>query len=257
MFNPLPPIWHERLDSTNSELRRLLQNDPAPPSGYVLAAHEQTAGRGRLQRPWSSRPGRDLCFSCLLTPPVHRQASPVSLPMAVALAVSDALAPILSPHHKKPTLKWPNDILIDQKKCCGVLCEQASISRDSAPQIYHYIIGVGLNVNMSAAEAETIDRPATSLAIETGARRPLPPLLEQILTTFPQRLGQWEQGGFPALRPDFESRALPVGAPICVTDGQNKINGRIERYGEMGQLFLRDNANNIKEIWSGDLDFPK
>ena len=111
--------WHDRLTSTNVALRERFLEDADLAGGLIIAAHEQTAGRGRQDRRWLGSPGKNLCFSLL----VRSRAEPMALPsltMATALAVTDMLVA-----NKIPAApKWPNDVLVDGRKICGILSER-------------------------------------------------------------------------------------------------------------------------------------
>lgn len=222
--------WLDRVDSTNRALRDRLAQVPDLPAGLVLAAREQTAGRGRGGRSWSAPPGRSLAFSVLLRPLVPTPQL-LSLPMAAALATSD----VLREHHLVPTLKWPNDVRVGERKISGVLLETVGPVA---------ILGIGLNVNMTPAEAAAIDQPATSLRIETGAEYALEPLLAAWCSAFAARYGVWHAQGFAGLLADWEARAQAVGTLT--------LRGRVAGYGAEGQLLV-ERDGTIAEVWDAEI----
>lgn len=243
------PEWVERIGSTNQALLDAVQRGERLASGYVLAALEQTAGRGRHGRRWLSRPGRDLTFSFLLRvdcPAVRR----ASLLQAVALGVSDWL---VVRHGLDAAVKWPNDVLVRGRKICGVLAEQApSIASAQTP----IVVGVGLNLNATAQELAGVDRPATSVLVETGEAAPVRAVLPEVLEAIRHRLIVWEQGGFAALRSDWMRRCGDVGRTVRVVDAETDATervGRVVGFGEAGELLLRQADGRVVSVWSGDV----
>ena len=131
--------WLKTCDSTNSELRRRIELDPTLPAGTTIVAAEQTAGRGRLGRDWSSTPGDGLWMSTLVHLPGCRAAS--WLPLLVGLAVQRASTLLcLDLEGQVISLKWPNDVVADGKKLAGILVE-------ALQEVY--IVGIGLNLKSS------------------------------------------------------------------------------------------------------------
>lgn len=143
----------ETTSSTNADLRERVDTLTGP---LLLAAERQTAGRGRAGRSWLAEAGNSLCFSLAwpFTGPLHRLAG-------LSLAVGVVLAECLRAQGTPVTLKWPNDLLVDGAKLGGILIETASgASRERA----WAVIGVGLNVRVSAARDAAVGQPVASLA---------------------------------------------------------------------------------------------
>lgn len=207
------------------------------PSGTVVAAREQTQGRGRLDREWVSSVGANLTFSILLC----GKFNPRKLPSA-SMAAAIAVAELLEAEGLNPSLKWPNDVLVNGKKICGILSEGIADG---------VIIGIGLNVNMQ--NAEHIDQPATSVLIETGKRRDIDELLEKLLKRLSVRLDEWAQGGFPEIRKNWESKIPNIGKSVMVRNGTAVRTGILAGFGPDGELLLRDGNGAVSPIWAGDL----
>ena len=244
-MNFLSPKWHDQLASTNTTLLDRLGSEDLPPSGFVLAAREQTAGRGRYQRNWVAQAHQNLTFSFLL---VTQTEFPhlASLPMAIALGVSDAL----KAHDIESQTKWPNDILINTAKICGMLLERSEKKHPDGTAI---VIGIGLNVNMDATTAVLIERPATSMYLETGREYNLENVLTQILTSTAPWIDRWENEGFAALRTTWEQRCVYIGKQISVGEGKDIKTGVLTGFGDHGQLLLRSDSGQQQEIWAGDV----
>jgi len=229
--------WYERLPSTNSFLKERLEIERGLPSGTVVAAREQTQGRGRREREWLSSIGENLTFSILL----RGRYEPIRLPSA-SMAASVAVAEVLEAEGLSPALKWPNDVLVDGKKIAGILSEGIPGG---------VIIGIGLNVNMQSAGH--IDQPATSLWIETGVRREVGSFLDQLLKHLSPQIDAWTQGGFSGVRESWESRVPNIGKAVRVRDGAAVRTGILTGFGEDGELLLRNESGIVSAIWAGDL----
>lgn len=236
--------WRDSLPSTNTALREWWRDCPDLRGGTLLAARCQTAGRGRLDRTWFTTPGRDLAFSLLLRPDVPPGHLP-SLPMAAALAVAHAL----DGFGLAAQVKWPNDVLVNGRKICGILSEVLSLAPDPV-----VVLGIGLNVNMTETEATTIDRPATSLFIETGKNHTIEAVLDAVLDALPRFYTLWETQGFTGLRKDWLARVRGLGEAVSITTGDGIQHGVLEGFGAQGELLLRDAQGAIVPLIAGDLD---
>ena len=241
----LSPEWHDRLPSTNTVLLERLRTGEAPAPGFVLAARDQTAGRGRYERTWVGSGGQNLTFSFLLVTQ-QEGAHLASVPMAVALGVADALAE----YGIAAQTKWPNDVLIDGGKICGILSERCDRSHPDGTAV---VVGVGLNVNMAGVEAAAIGRPATSMRIETGREYAVEAVLDRVLAALAGRVSHWETGGFAALRTDWLARCCFVGDRVSVGEGEDRRAGVLAGFGEAGQLLLRGDDGAVEAIWAGDV----
>ncbi|MCY3871511.1 MAG: biotin--[acetyl-CoA-carboxylase] ligase, partial [Gemmatimonadetes bacterium] len=244
-MNFLPPEWHDQLASTNTHLLERLYRGEKLSSGFVIAAREQTAGRGRYRRQWIAQANENLTFSFLLiTRAAFSQLT--SLPIAIALGVSDAL----KTYGMSAQTKWPNDVLIDGAKICGMLLERSDQKQPDGTAI---VIGIGLNVNMDATTAALIDRPVTSMRLETGWEYDLEQVLEQVLSSTVPWIDRWESEGFPALRTAWEHRCVYMGEEISVGEGDDVKTGILAGFGDCGQLLLREPDGQVSEIWAGDV----
>lgn len=245
MFRFLPAEWHDRLPSTNTYLVERVRQRPDTPAGTVVAAREQTAGRGRQQRPWMTRRDQNLTFSFLWRTPV----APEHLP-AMAQAISLGMAQFLGEAGLSPTIKWPNDVLAGGKKIGGILCECIDIGKPGPTAI---VAGVGLNVNMSAIEAAAIDQPATSLALETGHPWAIGDVLERLLGALVEPLDSWSARGFAGIRDGYTRFAPKPGAGMRVRDGEKHVEGHFAGFNGHGALLLSLENGEERTVYSGDL----
>jgi BirA family transcriptional regulator, biotin operon repressor / biotin---[acetyl-CoA-carboxylase] ligase len=168
-------IRYESLPSTNTEVARLAIQGAA--EGLSVVAEEQTAGRGRLQRNWSSPRGAGLYFSVLLRPKLALHLWPL-LTLAAAIAANDAL---LEGCGLQSDIKWPNDLLAGERKICGILSETIE-----TPQGRAVVVGIGINLKPEAypADLRTI---ATSVAEASS----YPAEKEMILDLLKRALSHW------------------------------------------------------------------
>ena len=162
----------ERTPST----QRLLEDAR---EGAVAVAEEQTEGRGRLGRSWYARPGTGVLVSLLLEPPVASERLPELTPLA-GDACADAIAAVTG---LAPTIKPPNDVLVDGRKVAGILAE----ARDG-----RVVLGIGINVNVAADElpSET-ETPAGSLSLAVGRELSRAELLAELLVRLEERYDAW------------------------------------------------------------------
>ncbi len=236
-----PVVFLDSVDSTNAEaLRRARAGERGP---LWIAAAQQTAGRGRRGRSWSSLPG-NLHASLLLTDPAPAAAAP-QLAFVAGLAVHDAcvaLAPALA---SSLSLKWPNDMLCRDAKIAGILIEGEGEPVTVA-------IGVGVNC---AHHPTAVEHPATDFA-EQGATVAVFALLQALSRAMAARLDQWDRGaGFAAVRAGWLARAGGIGAEIRVRLAERETTGRFEAIDEAGRLILRLGDGRRETITAGEV-FP-
>jgi BirA family biotin operon repressor/biotin-[acetyl-CoA-carboxylase] ligase len=242
----LSPEWHDKLPSTSDMILERIKFGENLPSGFVLAALEQTAGHGRFDRHWFSNPGKDLTFSFLMeTRADIKQLA--SLSMAVALGVATAL----DTFGVHSYTKWPNDLLVKGKKICGIMakeCHGPPLHGEAA------VVGVGLNVNMNPEDAKNIDRPVTSTFIETGENYLLKTVLDRILQMLPDWISLWEDEGFSGIRDDWTLRSSCIGKTVTVEQGKHRKTGILMGFGEWGQMLVRSEDGSTHNIWGGELE---
>ena len=167
---------YEHLGSTPSTQLLL---GPDAPEGALVTAEEQAAGRGRLGRRWLAPTGTSLLCSLQLRPPVSPERLP-ELTGVAARACADAIAALTG---LEPELKFPNDVLLGSRKVAGVLAE----AREE-----RVVLGMGINVNVPAdALPADVDRPATSLLVETGSELDRAELLAEVLERLERRYDAW------------------------------------------------------------------
>jgi BirA family biotin operon repressor/biotin-[acetyl-CoA-carboxylase] ligase len=226
--------------STNDEAARLAR--AGVEHGTVVTARTQSGGRGRQGRGWHSPAEGNVYLSCVLRPALTPDRVP-PITLAAGLAVSDAV----NSAGASSSLKWPNDVLVADKKIAGVLTEMST--RGAA--LDSVVLGVGVNV--AAAEfPPPLDRIATSLAIELGEAAPDAAGFTLILLEALERwLDRFFIGGVDAIAPAWELRVTP--RPVsAVIDGRT-VTGRVRGLDRDGALRLEDSRGTVHRIMAGDV----
>lgn len=196
----------ESTTSTNDVARA--DAESGHPVGHVVVADTQNAGRGSHGRAWSSPPGTDLYFSIVEKPDVSLAQLP-GLTLAVGLGVAEGIERSVD---QRALVKWPNDVWLGGRKCCGILVESASTAQSLGP----VILGVGVNVNRTEFPEE-LREIATSLALASGrdavARLPL---LQTLLRAIELRVNDFVRYGTEHIVKALEPRLALVGEHVSI-----------------------------------------
>lgn len=236
-------ITHATLASTNAEaLARARAGERGP---VWIVAREQSAGRGRRGRQWISKPGN--LYATLLLSDTGAPSDVAQLSFVAALAVYDALSAVAPDLRQRLSLKWPNDVLCDDKKICGILLEGETSSAGSV-----VAIGIGVNCAHHPGDAEF---PATDLAA-LGSAATSELVFQSLSRAMVDRLAQRNRGaGFAATRADWLARASGLGQTIRVRLHDRETSGRFESLDERGHLVLSYPDGGFELISAGDV-FP-
>lgn len=232
--------WHDEIDSTNEEARRLAAKGETGP--LWLTAARQIAGRGRRGRAWDS-PGGNLAATLLIRPD-RAQSEWAQLSFAAAIATSD-LAARFAPE-ATIALKWPNDVLADGRKLAGILLETAN----SAPPA----LAIGIGVNL-AHYPEGTEFPATALAA-LGVTPPGPEEALAVLAgDFAKWYEVWRADGFAAIREAWLARAAGLGSRIRARLATEERSGMFEGIDENGALLLNEGFGRASVLPAADIFF--
>ncbi|HSF25919.1 MAG TPA: biotin--[acetyl-CoA-carboxylase] ligase [Actinomycetes bacterium] len=231
--------------STNADL--VARARAGAPAGAVLVAEEQTAGQGRLDRRWVTPPRAALAVSMLLRPPVPaRRWGWLSL--LVGLAATDAVRRVAE---LDAVLKWPNDVLVGERKLAGVLIE-----RVDAPPGPAAVVGIGLNVSL--AEDELPVPEATSLRVAGAEVIDRDPLLRALLRAVAGRYEAWVGADGDAtacgLRAAYVDRCMTLGRPVTVHLPAGRREGGVAgSVDETGALVVRRDDGTDLTVTAGDV----
>jgi len=233
-----------KLDSTNAFLK---QHCSSLPDYSVIWAEEQSHGRGRFDRLWNSVPSQDLTFSLLLPLAPLEQKLRQNITQVAALSV----ALLLESYGLKPSVKWPNDVLVQGKKISGILCEVVKSDERVCG-----ILGVGLNVNSTEKFLAGLDIPATSLCCELHQSVILSKILENLLEIFINCFKVLCLYGFTQYRLEIKKRLAFVNERIFFTDAkQDSYAGRIIGLNDDGTLLFECEKRGVISLRSGEIVF--
>jgi len=231
-------LHYSTLDSTMNAARREAQWGAE--AGTLIIADEQTAGRGRLHRSWLSPKG-GLAFSVILRPNIDYLPFMI---MISALAVSNGIQRVTG---LKSQIKWPNDVLIKEKKVGGILIEN-----DIRKNILRYtIIGIGMNVNLRIADYSEIAQSATSLSDEMGKDVSRLEILRQVLIDMERLYLSLSHGDL--IQQQWKDRLVTLGQKVQVSLGDRVYYGLAESVTRDGSLLLRQNDGSTVRISVGDV----
>ena len=235
----------EAVGSTNARaLEAARSGDPGP---LWITADQQTEGRGRRGRSWDSPPG-NLYASLLVVEP-----SPVehlsNLPLVVAVGVADGIARLDGIDPSAVRIKWPNDVLLGDAKCVGILIESERL----VGGLNAVVIGCGVNLE-NAPQGQAY--PVTSLR-KAGAKGGIESVFDALAGGVEAALRRWDRGrGFDDLRQEWIARSKGIGEPCTVNLSDRSVSGRFVQLDEAGRLVL-ETADGRREVFSaGDLFFP-
>ena len=236
-----------RITSTNDYLKSLARAGAV--TGTVVWANEQTRGRGRLGRTWHSPPGQGLWFSFLMRPAIPaEQLGMISL--AIAAIVAEVLAEASGASLE---VKWPNDVLHDGRKLCGILCE-AQMSQD---RIEHVVCGTGINFSLESDNSAAWRQHSTSLLAASGKHLRFDTVFLALMRALDAALFGDLTAVLPALRAKWCALCGDLGKPVTVTSttatAPQVWEGRFIDLGPNGELQLQLPAGNIRSFQSGEI----
>lgn len=227
----------EEIDSTNEYLKRGMT---ALPDKTLAVAEFQNMGKGSKGRSWNSPAGSGICMSLLLRPNVPMtKASMLTLVMAVSVANA-----IRNLYNLPVEIKWPNDIVYNGRKICGILTELKQITSDS----YGVVIGAGINVNTEKFPPE-IENRATSLHIEMGGRYFRAEIIAEIIRNFSKDYNSFlEYGDLGGIIREYNDMSATVGKEVRVLDLQGEYNAFAVSVDKDGNLLVeRENERGESE----------
>jgi BirA family transcriptional regulator, biotin operon repressor / biotin---[acetyl-CoA-carboxylase] ligase len=229
-------------ESTNMDARNLATDNA--PEGTLVWAKSQGAGRGRRGRNWASPPGN--MYASLILRPDCAPSTAAQISFVAALAIRDAIAQFL-PDDKVAQLKWPNDVLVNQKKIAGILLESHLAGGDELDWL---VVGTGVNIE---SYPDQVERPATSLH-ELGSDVSVPGYLEAYATHMLSWYRQWQEDGFSIIRQNWLEHAWGQGGPVEVRLGKETFQGVFDDLDETGALVV-STPGGSRLVSAGDV-FP-
>ncbi len=233
--------YFEKISSTNLFAKELANKNVK--DGTIIVSDVQTQGRGRKDRTWFSPKG-GLWFSVILYPDLPPQKS-MMLTMAASISVFEGIKKTTG---IVPIIKWPNDLLINKKKICGILTEiDAELDK-----INFAVIGIGINVNNTLYK--DLEKYATTLTKEHGKNVLRVNLLKCILKNFDEYYMKIQEERYNEIREKWLSYSQIIGKNVRITDGTKSIQGVVKNMDEDGTLILEVDGKTCR-VLSGDLEY--
>lgn len=237
-------IFHEQTGSTNNDAFCLAEAGAA--EGTVVIADCQQSGKGRLGRQWSSPAGVNLYCSAILRPPIMSHEA-AQLTFVSALAVANAIEKSTG---LEPAIKWPNDILLNNKKVAGLLNEMSA----NGDKVGFVILGTGVNINMTAEQFPAdLRSPSTSLLLATDHKVSRTAFTACFLQELSLACKQYLKAGFEPVRRAWSKRCNAFGRSITVSNGGAVLHGFFDGIDYDGALLLRRDNGDVERVVSGDV----
>lgn len=242
-------LFFPEIGSTN--IRAKQEAEEGAPEGTLIVSDHQTAGRGRRGRAWDSPAGCNIYFTLMLRPKISPEEAPM-MTLLMALAVAGAMESL---HRESglqtasPQIKWPNDIVLDGKKVCGILTEM------SVEQAYiqYVVIGVGINVRKQAFPEEIA---ATATSMEEAWNLPVArcELIGRICSEFEGLYETFlEAHSLAPMRETYESFLANKGRKVRVLDPAGEYEGTALGINDRGELLVETAEGSIKEVYAGEV----
>lgn len=234
--------YYDTIDSTNTKAKELAEQ--GYPSGTLVVADKQEAGKGRRGRSWESPGGTGIFMTIMLKPeinPNHASMLTLVTALAVALAISDVTG-------EKARIKWPNDIVMNGKKVCGILTEMSA----QFDYINHIVVGIGINVH-NEEFPEEISHMASSLLLECGKRFHRAALIEKVLEYFETYYEIFlETEDLSGILKDYNALLVNRNNSVRVLDPKEPFEGKAMGITKNGELIV-DTWESRKLVSSGEV----
>lgn len=234
---------YDTTDSTNNQARRL--GEAGEPHGTLVTAETQSAGKGRRGRSWASPSGSGIWMSILLRPDL----SPAHAPMLTLVAGLSMARAIEKATGLSPRIKWPNDLVLNGRKICGILTEMST----EVEQIHYVVIGIGVNANIDEFPPEIKDN-ATSLKLELGKAVVRAEIIAAFLEFFEKDYETFlKDRNFRHLKKVYNGMLINVGKPVKIMDPGNEYTGTALGIDEEGRLLVEKEGGGVLAVSSGEV----
>jgi BirA family biotin operon repressor/biotin-[acetyl-CoA-carboxylase] ligase len=230
--------------STNEDAYKLAEDGAV--EGTVVFADSQSRGKGRLGRRWESPQGVNLYCSVILRPPIPPvRAAQMTFLSSVAVART-----IISTTSLNPSIKWPNDLIINNGKVAGLLNEMSG----ETEKINFIILGIGVNINMSSAQLpEGLRHPASSLFLESGRPVKRTDFAKGLLEELDRLYDSYLNHGFAPVREEWLSLCNSIDREVMVDFQNQRIQGIAKGIDEEGALLLQPPEGKVERVLAGDV----
>ena len=245
-----PVCYYAVTDSTNQVAKRM--GDEGAPEGLLVTADEQTAGKGRSGRKWSTPPGSSIFMSLLLRP-----AFPADRISMVTLVMGMAVTEAIRGLYEMPALiKWPNDVVAGSRKLSGTLTEMSAEltgSGSAQPAVHYIVIGTGINANVTSFPEE-ISKTATSLSLELGHPVKRAELIAEVMRRFEEDYEQFlVHCDMSLLKDRYNALLVNAGRQVRVLEPGHEYTGTALGINDRGELQVKPAGGKIRSIYSGEV----
>lgn len=236
-------VFFDKTDSTNVQARR--QAEAGAPHGTLVVAEQQLGGKGRRGRNWESPSGVGIWMSMVLRPQIESVAAPmITLVMAMA-----AKTGIEAATGARAQIKWPNDLVLNEKKICGILTEMST----ELTEIQYVIPGIGINAAQTEFPEE-IRATATSILLETGKPVNRSLVIAETMKAFETYYETFiKTQDMSGLLDGYNKALVNLGREVCVLDPAGEYRGFCEGINAQGGLLVRLSDGTLKEVISGEV----
>jgi len=231
---------YEELNSTNSAAERL--GEEGFPEGVCVFAEHQKKGRGRLGRVWSSPRGQGILLSVLLRP----KLAPSEVSRLTLMAALSVIRAIEAETGLRPSVKWPNDVVHEGKKLCGILTEMSG----ETDRVRYVVLGIGLNVN---SKLKDLPPGSVSLRHILGEKIPRAKLARRLLEEIEHHYLRLGKDRFEGVSEEWESLSETTGQRVLVTTPGRTIQGMAAGVDTDGALWIRHDNGLRERVLSGDV----
>jgi BirA family biotin operon repressor/biotin-[acetyl-CoA-carboxylase] ligase len=237
-------FYFENLPSTNTHAALIMKTTDLP-EGSVIYTNYQSAGRGQMGNTWESSDGKNLLISIILFPSMINPAEQFLLSMAVSLAICD----FLERHIPQSTIKWPNDIYVNNDKIAGILIENTILG----DKIQNTIAGIGLNINQDVFISDAPN--PVSLRMLTGKNYDLSECLNKLTSDLDKRYKQLISEHFTQIRQEYISRLYHLNEWHKFKDKNGIYSGQLLSVTDNGKLVVEKRDRSKEEYSFKEVDF--
>lgn len=232
----------ESVDSTNTWAKKLAEE--GAPHGTVVLADEQTAGKGRRGRVWENPRGVNLAFTFLLRPDFQPEAAPM-----LTLVMGLSVAQVCRDFGLDAWIKWPNDVVVNRKKICGILTEMSA----QIDYVNYVVLGTGININQKSIPEELEDR-ATSFYLETGKCFSRAQIAAAVIEKFEENYEIFIQTcDLSTLQDSYNQILVNRNQQVKVLDLNHEFTGTAQGITSGGELLVRTENGKTEKIMAGEV----
>ena len=243
----MPAFNIQRFESLASTNDYAIQHLEELSDRQIILAETQTAGHGRFDRTWVSHIPGNIYISLVLKPdlPLDGNSPLTNITQYMSLCICD----VLEPYGVVGAIKWPNDVLVNGKKICGLL-SQTSIREG---RLMGYVLGAGINLNMPADVLAEIDQPATALNLITHLPVNREGFLSRLLARFSKGYEAFLEQGFKSIKERYTALSPFLGTQITVGLPDRTLTGKAAAYDDGGRLQVVTSDGVIETLTIGDV----